>query len=296
MVEGNDGQRMAEQEARHRAFAEAVRGKQEYARQKEGQNLNMVEIMEMYDNVRLETMKDRLAKLFDVYSEDAGKIMEGLGNIVFEMRDGWDLFDAMLSDDSSARLVTLFFKRIADNERKKAGICSIPTKFVVPPRDDLGFSKKTMERLQKNWQDFFDTLMSSGKIAIITEHISSGRTLRYITQELHARNIAFEIVVFSIGGIKDDLRNRGFFVDVGGVDDLMHVGLEHDARDRIGILAFYRNKANLVQRSHDSASIHPQVNNDERERGITTRECLKDLADFMSEVVDVMEEQQLFDN
>ena len=169
------------------------------------------------------------------------KIINSLTFLTQELKEEFPHYDAVVSDDTSGRLVSLFFREIINTRKEETNQDFVPAYFLTPKKGrykDINeginaflSEKKEVENLKK--------------VLVVTEHIDSGASLRPIMSGLEKNNIDFDIATISI--------NRFFSLKKGLREKITYFSKSSDG------LLFYKKRLEGVQKDRmGHSSIHPK--------------------------------------
>jgi len=169
------------------------------------------------------------------------KIVTSLTFLTQELKENFPHYDAVVSDDTSARLVSLFFREIINRKKEETNQDFVQAYFLTPKR---GKHREINEGI--------DTFLSEKsekenlkKVLIVTEHIDSGASLKPIMKSLEKNNVDFDIAAISINSffpLKKELREK----------------ITYFSKSSDGLL-FYKKRLEGVQKDkRDHFSIHPK--------------------------------------
>jgi len=134
---------------------------------------------------------------------------EALTEAVFGLHDQLAEYDTLVSDETSARLLTLFLCRVVNRAREDAGESKTDT-FFIPAydlsRDNRFDTAPVLERTQKRWsllnKQISRRVEDIEKMLFVTEYVESGISLDALTHLFSSLNIDFDIFALSV---RDDL-------------------------------------------------------------------------------------------
>jgi hypothetical protein len=98
------------------------------------------------------------------------------------------VYDLILSDETSARLVSLFLKKIIDAVQVRQGLTKADIRFVSSGRHE---NEGIFESIEKLLED-----LSPARVLVVTEFIYSGRSIQKLTDILELLNLKFDVAVF----------------------------------------------------------------------------------------------------
>lgn len=121
------------------------------------------------------------------------QLMEVLARLVLELKDKLQKYDTIISDDASGRIPSLLLRKIVNKEREKSGREKIPIYFLAGGQthgDEI--KMKQIDKFLKNRKN------SLGKVLLITEYISTGRSIHSLSRILENNKIDFDIATVSL--------------------------------------------------------------------------------------------------
>ncbi len=122
------------------------------------------------------------------------EVIRALARLTLEIGDQLKNYDAILSDDASGRLVALFLRRLVDKERRGVKKGPVKTYFVATGRHGLPQVTAAVEGFIRDKSR--EGVM--GKTLVVTEFISSGRSIWRLIEILKKQNIDFDLATVSI--------------------------------------------------------------------------------------------------
>lgn len=130
----------------------------------------------------------------DISEDRIKKVTPELFKLAQEVIEGKAVYDLILSDDASGRLVSLFLKKILDGVQEKHGQHKPDIRFIgdipydVHHYKDKGNTGAIYELLKK---------IAPTRILLVTEFISSGHRIQELTKILEELNLKFDLAVLS---------------------------------------------------------------------------------------------------
>ncbi|MDA2922384.1 hypothetical protein MYX07_03910 [Patescibacteria group bacterium AH-259-L07] len=160
------------------------------------------EVFERAYKARDETIRERVQNTLDIENLETkmksevfqnSNLLESLACLVAKLKDKFTDYDTVLSDEASGRLVSLFLHKIINTKKEQEGKEKIPIYFIAGGRvrhpeaefDVNDFISKKKEAL--------------GKTLLVTEHIESGGTIKFLANTLKSNGINFDIATVSLG-------------------------------------------------------------------------------------------------
>jgi hypothetical protein len=114
-----------------------------------------------------------------------------------EVVEAGESYDLILSDDASARLVSLFMKKVLDSFLPEGSSKTIDTRFVTPHR---GVSETTMNAIGEMLKK-----LSPKRTLVVTEFVSRGQSIRALAEALAKQNLNFDIAVLHSARTKEEI-------------------------------------------------------------------------------------------
>lgn len=138
----------------------------------------------------------------DEYYTVVSTIEEPMINLVDQMRANLESgdYDLLLGDDTSGRLPTLVFRNVVKDIYGKRGSTEPKTAFVQGGRNVKGEELlRQLVALQGRYQQG-----DGKKILLVTEYISSGGSLKRITDHLKNNGLGFDVATTYVNGSYPD--------------------------------------------------------------------------------------------
>ncbi|MBI2637592.1 MAG: hypothetical protein HYW88_01705 [Candidatus Sungbacteria bacterium] len=138
----------------------------------------------------------------DVMSDSIREAAPALFTLAHEIVEGGAVYDLVLSDDASGRLVSLFLKKVLDGVQKKHDLPKPDIRFVAGGQhnntETFGAIKGLLEKI------------APVRTLVVTEYISSGSSIKKLTRILQELNLKFDVAVLSaedrgVRNVKDSL-------------------------------------------------------------------------------------------
>ncbi len=136
--------------------------------------------------------KSELENIISWDEKTAEKIITSFTHLATELKEELPYYDAIISDDTSARLVSLFFREIINSKKEENNKEHVQTYFLTPKRGKY-------KEIDKNIHKFLtEKSPNIQKALIVTEHIDSGSSLKAIISGLEKNEIEYDIATISI--------------------------------------------------------------------------------------------------
>lgn len=232
------------------------------------------------ENIREKKAKEvKVKKVEEVfhYAEAA------MGTLVSELKEdiAGRRWDAFLSDDAGARLPSLVIWNIARRYAQERD--QTPPKLLFFPGGRvLTYTPVTQEELKLHFQDL--TREINGRVLLITEHVSSGDSLKIESKLLEDARLSHDVAVVSLAQWAN--RDKLELFKLLPQDAKVYLG-EHSPREY-----FYQSDYAGVRKSHRPLEIVREVGADQ-ETIIIVRAKAKELADKLYERYFVKKEQEV---
>lgn len=142
------------------------------------------------------------------------RVIEVMGNLVASLEDRLPLYETLLSDDASGRLITLFLRRIINKMRKEENEKNAKISFLASGRYyDDAVDREVKKFVAKNKKNF-------GKTLLVTELIDSGNSIDKLVKILEEEGVDFDIAALSVilpqTSYKERIKKRLFVGEWGG--------------------------------------------------------------------------------
>lgn len=233
------------------------------------------EIEDRIQRIDLEKLRMELKTPIFLQNE---KVIEVLGKLVCRLGDKIPQYETILSDDASARLVSLLFRSIIDKKRKDNKLTPVKTFFVA------GGMPNTKDKMGESAVGrFIDEHKGAfGKTLLVTEYIHSGKTIEPIVKILEKQGVDFDLATVSVGNhpesYPEDLTRHLVYGEIGGEGGEAFYG---------GKTFAYRGVHKDAYQSHFRSSAFPEKNNWlDFEKMKDAREDVKLVADELLKVLD----------
>ncbi len=193
---------------------------------------------------------------------------QSLARLVIELEDKMPQYDTILSDEASARMISLLLKDLIDKKRKQTNKEASRLFFIIGGRDDDPVKNKNVEDfIEKNKRSFGKTLLS-------TKYIETGESITNLANLLAKHEVDFDISSVSIA------RNANKYPDE--VKKRLYYG-EENTRG----LSFYNSPGLGVTKSGENLSAHPHRDPDAEQEDIN--EARKDIKILSQELQKLFE-------
>lgn len=171
-------------------------------------------------DVNVEALREDLNEPFD-----NPELIKALAELTIQLRDRLSLYDTILSDDASGRLVPLVLREVIDKKREEENKKHVSTFFLATGRHrELGGDSAIGNFLDEKKETF-------GKTLVVTEYIETGHSTEAIIHLLENKNIDFDIATVSIEKNPDEynpaLSKRLYYGEVGRSGKLLHGKYRH---------------------------------------------------------------------
>ena len=187
------------------------------------------------------------------------------GLLVLELKERFNQYDTILSDDASGRLVSLFFEKIINQQREEESKNKTKIYFLAM-RGGRYSNDEVVEFIDSKKDEL-------GRVLVVTEHMAGGRHMENLADILEKSNIDFDIVTISADGSRqysDQVTN--------------HLIYGTDAAPKG--LAFFQYGGLGVKKDDRQLSPHPQrIKNPEAEKLGEARRNINILAEELSKLL-----------
>lgn len=155
-------------------------------------------------------------------------LASALAILVFKLKERLNTYDTIISDDASARLVSLIVRKIVNKEREKAAKKSAETFFVASGRHS---SEKVDAAIREFIRKELSRKGTLGKTLLVTEFIDSGHSIDKLASILEESGIDFDIAAVSVkrdpvkeplDSIYGKLQNKIIYGDVSSIGASLH--------------------------------------------------------------------------
>ncbi len=128
----------------------------------------------------------------EYHHQEIAQLEEPMITLLEQLKPNFDhgLYYLIIGDDTSGRIPTLVMHQVVDYISEHQNLPKVPTTFVQSGRViDRGKIKLQVENLKSRYKP----LRESPKVLIVTEYISSGRSINKLTDALNLSGIDFDI-------------------------------------------------------------------------------------------------------
>lgn len=156
---------------------------------------------------------------------DSQQVIEALAKLTFYLKDRLVLYDTILSDDASGRLISRLLREITNKKKEEVGRPNIPIFFLAAGRHRKFSDDSPVGR-------FLDKKKGAlGKTLLVTDYIETGHSMDALAQLLERKNIDFDIATASVTKNPDEytigLSKRLYYGEIGGTGKLLHGKYRH---------------------------------------------------------------------
>lgn len=158
------------------------------------------------DSLKRESLgRERGAQIIDWFGQEMKGYLENeikvpeIKDLVSELsllaeriNENAGIYNSIVSDDASGRLVSLFLKKVLEIARKKEGLGLLKLKFVAGGR----FGKE--ERFSEIRNFLGKHKEELGRVLLVTEYIESGQSIKNIINILNSLSIPFDLATLSM--------------------------------------------------------------------------------------------------
>lgn len=167
-----------------------------------------------YREGRTQDLKVLIDKLSSKVFIERNETIPALERLVTELKDQIPKYDSIISDDASARLVSLLLRKIIDEKRKEIKRSPTQTFFVAGGRHN---SSQTNNQIKKFIAEKKEGL---GASLLVTEHIQTGHSILPLIKILEDQEIDFDLAAVSIAHppaeYSEDIQRHLRYGSVGG--------------------------------------------------------------------------------
>jgi hypothetical protein len=182
-------------------------------------------------------LSDALEKMgVEEYNQE--EVIKSYGRLVLELADRLSGYNTIISDDASGRIPSLVFYELIKEEREKRDRSSPNIYFVAGGRHISSAKKDSIFDFLKGKKEI------AGKTLLITEHVQTGQSIKFLMETLESIGINFDAISISTEGEVKNRLNK----------ELIFGGMRNE-----GVKAHYkREQQSGVFKSPNSPSPHPQ--------------------------------------
>lgn len=216
-------------------------------------------------HIDLEKLKHELGpESVFLYRDGHGRVVDALARLIVELKDTLPQYDTILSDDASARLVSLIMRDIIKRKREEDDKEPPQTYFIAGEQTE---PEKSVEKINEFIADHKDQL---GKTLLVTEYIATGEHIETLINALLRHNINFDVGAVSISKpiykYSPQIQNHLYYGESG----LAGLGL-YDRQESAGVVKAYS--------LENEKGPHPiPVRSEERDVSVRVVEARKDAA------------------
>lgn len=200
--------------------------------------------------------------------------LESVARLVLELREKFDNYDTIISDDTSGRLLSLFFKELIDKRKKEIEKPPVEIYFVATSANAGGTTPALESFIGKKQKTL-------GKTLVLTEYISSGQTMEIVTDILERHGVDFDIAAVS-------LTREAETYEHGAWRMLKHLIYGKESSS-VGI-SFHDKPTYAGVQKGEKTSLHPRLTNhssdESREHVKLARQQLKRAAELLAPLLD----------
>ncbi len=184
------------------------------------------------------------------------RAVKAFAHLVEQLKEKLSDYETIISDDTSARLVSLFFREIINKARAKQEEDNARLYFVASGRHGVS-NRAVKEAIGDFLKEKIEKDGSFGKTLLVTEFVSSGHSIEYLGDILEENGIDFDLAILSGGYKEDNFKDKVKCFTEKGWD--VYSGIED-----VGTMGFYsrQRKATGVRKAgiEDLPNAHPEKN------------------------------------
>lgn len=159
--------------------------------------------------------------------------------LVYNLKERLPIYDTILSDDASGRLVSLVLRKVINRAREQRREKPVRTYFLATGRHE-----RFPEEIDRNIESFLEKKKPHiGKALVVTEHISSGDSMNSIVDILEKLEIGFDIASLSV------------FYPRGRYGNSIDSRLTYGSESSIGLDLYHDQSGGVIK---DVASLSPR--------------------------------------
>ncbi|MCK4967440.1 MAG: hypothetical protein KAS12_00165 [Candidatus Aenigmarchaeota archaeon] len=201
--------------------------------------------------------------------EGVSAVIKALARLVLELKKTMTDYDTILSDDIHGRPVSLLLKKIIDKQRKRIGKKEIPIYFLASGRHRSMEQESEMEKFIVSKKE------GLGKVLLVTELISTGRSMAHLTDILIRHDIDFEIAAAQINTrLKNDY------------DQILLERLRYGVAGGLAGSLLYHGTGLGVRKDNYSILPYPVLSDEDRGPATQLRQDIDVLANELSKLLD----------
>lgn len=136
---------------------------------------------------------DKLSRSITSWPLGDEEFLRSMARLALELKDDLPSYDTIISDELSGRLPTLILRKIIDKKRKEQGNTTPLTTFFL-----LGGGTRSPENQSAIAGFIRKKSKSFGKVLLVTESISSGRSAEEFAELFNKNGIEYDVATVSI--------------------------------------------------------------------------------------------------
>ena len=164
--------------------------------------------------------------------DEAPELRQSLARLILELRDRLPDYGTILSDETSGRLPSLIIRKLVKNAREKQGR-DTPRHNFISGGDHRTIGREQDDVVGEYLTENGNDMKERGRVALVTEFISSGDTIGPIVTKLEDLGIDFDLICVSVSrdpyNYPDVIQRHLIYGDQGGA------GLRFWAKDNTGV-------------------------------------------------------------
>lgn len=215
-------------------------------------------------------------------------VIDTILRLTLEMKDVLPRYETVLSDDASARLVTLYFKHVIDALRERNGDDpatayflslgrqapsdeELDNVFSFPKADGSGVAEVGPKKTNSAALDAFIASKRAGlgKTLVVTEHIGSGGAMSRFIQILAKHGVDFDVAAVSVSApssltqeeqvdyVKRTSEIKNAYQDPEKLRKLNIFAAWPQIADSVGLFFYNLQEYTGIVREHGPTSAHP---------------------------------------
>ncbi|MFA5020518.1 MAG: hypothetical protein WC517_00410 [Patescibacteria group bacterium] len=155
------------------------------------EKLDLLKVAEEYKSADREIMGD-YAKGYEE------SMVEDIAYLTVELKDKLVDYGVIISDDASARLPSLFFRRLINKEKDKKKMSHVETYFIASGRHDV-------EDVYRGIKDYLkEKVIPNQRVLLVSEYIDTGRSINRICRILDELGVDYDLAAVSSADPIDD--------------------------------------------------------------------------------------------
>ncbi len=184
--------------------------------------------------VDIDSLKNALMDSLAFSEREAREVIYTMANLVYKMRERLPMYDMVIGDDASARLVTRFMRTCINDVRTAQALPRVKTRFVC------GGNVENVDEVHTYIKNDID--LTCSRALFVTEYILTGGGIQAVVDTLQQRGVAFDVAALSMKFAPYHVQNGVYLAEDGSDTDIhFYFGAQRD----VGIV-FYGNAANGV--------------------------------------------------